>query len=232
MKKLKTAILLFLVLAVIGGGAGLYYYIYEDSHFFSTENAQVTANMVTLTPEVTGKVTSWDVREGDFVKTGQVIGRQDISSLVTSSAINTQALNSTAGSISAKAEVKSPIDGKVIASSIVKGQVISPGMEVAVIADTSNIFIKANIEETSIFRIKAGQKVDISIDAYKDRQFTGYVESIGQATQSAFTSYISLNTSGEYSKVTQLIPVKIGIADAQDLTLMPGMNATIKIHVK
>ena len=232
MKKLKAVIAVVLLLIVLGGGGGLYYYFYQDSNYFTTENAQVTANMISLTPEVTGKVASWEVKEGDFVKSGQVIGRQDISSLVTSSAINTQALGSTAGAISAKAEIKSPIDGKIIQSSVVKGQVISPGMEVAVIADTTNIYIKANIEETHIFRIKPGQKVEITIDAYKGRKFTGYVQGIGQATQSAFSMFPSLNTSGEYSKVTQLIPVNIGITDAQDLTLMPGMNATVKIHVK
>lgn len=232
MKKLKKVLISIAVLAIIAGGCALYYYFYEDSHFFTTENAQITANMVTVTPEVTGKVENWNVKEGDYVKTGQVLGHQDISALVTSSVISTQALNSTADSIVSKADIKSPIDGKVIQSNVVKGQVISPGMEIATIADTSNMYIKANIEETDIFKIKPGQKVDISIDAYPGKHFTGYVESIGQATQSAFSAYSSLNTSGEFSKVTQLIPVKIGIVNSENLTLMIGMNATVKIHIK
>jgi multidrug resistance efflux pump len=231
MKKFKAVLILILVLAVAGGGCGLYYYIYEGKNFFSTEDAQVTANMVTVTPEITGKIISWDVKEGDNVKAGQVLGHQDISMLVTSSTINSQALNSTADSIISKADIKSPIDGKVIQSSIVKGQVISPGMEAATIADTTNIFIKANIEETNIFKIKPSQKVDISIDAYPGKVFTGYVEMIGQATQSVFSAFPSLNTSGSYSKVTQLIPVKIGMVNDANLTLMPGMNATVKIHI-
>jgi multidrug resistance efflux pump len=113
-----------------------------------------------------------------------------------------------------------------------KGQVVAPGMEIAVIANTSYFYVKANIEETDIFKIRPGQKVDISIDAYPRRRFQGFVESIGQATESAFNIFPSLNTSGEFSKVTQLIPVKINIMNTDGLIFMPGMNVTVKIHIK
>lgn len=232
MKKIKKALLILLVLILVGGGTGLYYYFYESINFFSTENAQITSDMITLTPEVTGKVINWDIREGDYVKAGQVLGKQDVGMLVTSTAMNPQALASTADSIISKANIKSPIDGKVVQSNVVKGQVISPGMEIATIADTAHIYVKANIEETDIFKIKPGQKVGIKIDAYPKQSFDGYVESIGQATQSAFSQLPSLNTSGTFSKVTQLIPVKISITNVDNLTLMPGMNATVKIHLK
>lgn len=232
MKKIKIILILILILALAGGGSGLYYYYYENSHYFATEDAQVTANMVTVVPEVTGKVTSWDIKEGDYVKTGQVLGHQDISMMVTSSAINSQALSSTADSIVSKADIKSPIDGQVIQTNVVKGQVLSPSIEAATIADIANIYVKANIEETDIFKIKPSQKVDVTVDAYPDKHFTGYVESIGQATNSVFSVFPTLNTSGEYSKTTQLIPVKIGIVNDGNLVLMPGMNATVKIQIK
>lgn len=232
MKKFKAILIIILVLALAGGGAGVYNYFYQASNFFSTEDAQVTANMVTVTPEVTGKVKSWDIKEGEYVKAGQVLGRQDISMLVSNSGINPQALNSTADSIISKADIKSPIDGKVIQTNVVNGQVLSPGMEAATIADTDNVYIRAHIEETEVFKIKPGQRVDITIDAYPGKAFTGYVESIGQATQSVFSSFPTLNTSGEFSKVTQLIAVKISVANEENLTLMPGMNAVVKIHIK
>jgi multidrug resistance efflux pump len=232
MKRFKAVLIIIVVLALAGGGAGVYNYIYQDRNFFSTEDAQVTANMVTVTPEVTGKIKSWDIKEGEYVKMGQVLGRQDISMLVSNSVINPQALNSTADSIISKADIKSPIDGKVIQTNVVNGQVLSPGMEAATIADTDNIYIRAHIEETEVFKIKQGQKVDITIDAYPGKAFTGYIENIGQATQSVFSTFPSLNTSGEYSKVTQLIAVKISIANEENLILMPGMNAEVKVHIK
>lgn len=232
MKKFKIIAILLVILILAGGGCGLYYYLYQDSHFFSTENASVSADMVTITPEVTGKVVSWNVKVGDDVKVGQILGHQDISSLITSSAINPQALNTTADSLAAKADIKSPINGKVISSEVVQGEVIAPGTSVATIADTANIYIKANIEETSIFKIVPGQKVDIRVDAYPGKHFTGYVENVGQATESVFSVFPSLNTSGTYSKVTQLIPVKINIVNEENLRFLPGMNASVKIHIK
>jgi len=232
MKKLKVVITLIVILALIGGGCTLYYFYYQDTNFFSTDNAQVTADMVDVTPEVTGKVTSWNVKEGDDIKAGQVLGHQDLGSLITSSAINSQALNSSADALATKADIKSPIDGKVVQSSVVEGQVVAPGMSIATIANTSNTYIKANVEETSLFKIKPGQKVEISIDAYSGKSFLGYVESIGQATESAFSTMPTLNTSGDFTKVTQLIPVKISIMNDANLTLLPGMNSTVKIHIK
>ena len=204
----------------------------KSIYYFSTQNAQVTSDMVTITPEITGKVTNWEVKEGDNVKAGQILGKQDVSTMITTSALNPQTMGNSADSIISKANIKSPIDGKVVNSNVISGEVISPGMEIATIANTSHFYIKANIEETNIFSIKQGQKVDIQIDAYPNRNFIGYVETIGQATQSAFSTMPSLNTSGTYSKVTQLIEVHISIMNGEQIELMPGMNATVKIHIK
>lgn len=232
MKKYRTALIILVVLIIIGGLAGVWYYDYQGANYFYTDNAQVTADMITIIPQVTGKLTSWDVKEGDYVKTGQVLGVQDVSALVTSSATSPDALANGAGSIISDAEIKSPIDGQVVQNEVINGQVVSPSTDVAMIADTANAYIQANIEETSILRIKQGQVVDVHIDAYPNRSFQGYVESIEQVTQTAFSPLPNLNTSGTYSKVTQLIPVKIDVADAGNLTLMLGMNAEVKIHIK
>jgi multidrug resistance efflux pump len=232
MKNLKKILLILAVVIVAGGAAGIAYIIYEGANYFFTENASVASDAVILTPELTGKLKEWNVKEGDFVRTGQVLGKQDVSMMVTNTALDPQALASSADTIVSKADIKAPIDGKIVLSNVVRGQVVSPGMEIATIADTSHIYVKANIEETDITRIKPGQRVDIKIDAYAGKIFTGYVESISQATQTAFSQYPSLNTSGTYTKVIQLIPVKITIPDAENLTLMLGMNATVKIHVR
>jgi multidrug resistance efflux pump len=232
MQKIKKIIIILGVLILLGGGAVITWFVYDSIHFFTTENAQITADMITITPEITGKLKTWDVQEGDMVTVGQVLGRQEIGMLVTNTAMNVQTLANSADSIIAKTEIKSPIAGKVVQSNVINGQVVAPGMEIAIIADTAYFYIKANIEETDIFRIKPSQKVDIWIDAYPRKRFKGLVESIGQATESAFNIFPSLNTSGEFSKVTQLIPVKINIINASDLVFMLGMNATVKIHIK
>lgn len=232
MKKLKSVLIILGIIILVGGIAGIAYYIYEGTNYFTTQNAQVTSDMVTITPEITGKLKDWNVQVGDFVKSGQILGSQDVSSMISSTSLNPQTLVNSADILVAKADIKSPMDGKVVMTNVVRGQVLSLGMEIATIADTAHIYIKANIEETNIFHIQPGQLVDIKIDAYPGRTFKGAVENIGQATNSAFNSGVSLTTSGTYSKVTQLIPVHIRILNPDNLTLMPGMNATVKIHIK
>ena len=64
MKKYRTALLILGALIIIGGLAGLGWYIYESVNFFYTDNAQMTADMITIIPQVTGKLTSWNVKEG------------------------------------------------------------------------------------------------------------------------------------------------------------------------
>jgi len=231
MKKKKWIAFLILLFLLAGGGYWLYNFWMDSVNYFTTDNASVTANMVTITPLVTGNVLTWNVKEGDEVKSGYILGRQDLGSMVQSSAVNASSLSASADSLINKADIKTPIDGKVVQSNVVQGETVSPGMQVAVVADTNNMYIKANVEETSIFRIKEGQKVTVLIDAYPNKVFSGFVESVGQATQSAFSTMPSLNTSGTYTKTTQLISVKISLVNNENLPLMLGMNATVKIRV-
>ena len=231
MKKINKFLLVFIPVILIVGCVVGYYFYYLNLHFFKTDNAAVSADSVPITPLLTGNVSQWNVKEGDTVTKGELLGRQDLGNILSSSAINVSALSSSADSNLSKADIKSPIDGKVVQSNVVQGETISPGMQIAIIADTSNMYITANIEETSIFKVKTGQKADVNIDAYWGKRFTGYVQSIGQASQSAFSSMPSFNTSGTFSKVTQLIPVKITIVNDENLPLLLGMNATVNIHL-
>jgi len=99
--------------------------------------------------------------------------------------------------------ITTPIRGQVVQSNVIKDQVVSPGMTLAIVADTSDIYIVTNIEETSIEKIQPGQTVDITIDAYPSVKFTGFIREIDRTTQQAFAGTFSLNTSGTYSKVVQ-----------------------------
>ncbi|QOX62097.1 HlyD family secretion protein [Anoxybacterium hadale] len=230
-KAKKIAIVVIAGIILCGAMAGGYF-IYEAMYYFKTNNASVSARTVNVMPLVSGTVASWNVEEGQDVKEGQVLGKQDLSSLISSSKVDQNALENSADSLLSKAEIKAPIDGRVVQSNVIKGSTAAAGSTVAVMADTSNLFIKANIEETDIFKVKTGQRVTIKIDAYPGKKFNGYVESIGAATQTAFSQTASLNTSGTYSKVVQLIPVRISLINDEELPLILGMNATVKISIK
>lgn len=232
LKKMKKILaILGVAIVVIAAGVGSFM-LYTASFFFTTNNASISADLINVMPLVSGTVSSWDVKAGDVVKQGQVLGRQDVYNLMSSSKVDQNALENASDTVLSKAEIKSPMDGTIVQSNVIKGMTVAPGNTVAIVADTANLYVKANIEETDIFRIQVGQPVWITIDAYPGRKFTGYVESIGAATQNAFSQLASMNTSGTYSKVVQLIPVRISLVNDEDLPMLIGMNATVKISVR
>jgi multidrug resistance efflux pump len=176
-------------------------------------------------------VVEWRVKEGDTVQKDEVLGRQDLGAALTSGVINAQAMGSVAGVVAEKAVLRAPIAGQVILSNAVVGEMASPGMSLAVIADTDGLYISANIKEGDIARVKVGQPVDIWVDAFHSRLFHGRVETIGRATASTFSLLPAQNGGGNYTKVVQVIPIKVSILDEGDARLMIGMNAFIKIHI-
>lgn len=127
------------------------------------------------------------------------------------------------------ASIKAPISGTVVRIAVQAGENISPGQTILSVCDLENSYISANIEEKDIARIKPGQKVEVTIDAYSGKTINGQVASIGGAAQSVFSLIPSENTSGNYTKVTQRIPVRI-IPEKGDVVLRPGMSAVVKIR--
>lgn len=207
------------------------YYWIESKRYVSTDDARVASNVVAVMPEIPGKILEWRVKEGDMVRSGDVLGRQDLGSALTSGALNPQGLGAVAGVFAEKAMIKSPISGQVIQSTAVVGEMAMPGMTQAIIADTDGLYISANVKEGYIAEVKIGQTVNVSIDAFPGRRFIGRVDSIGRATASTFSLLPSQGGGGNYTKVIQVVPIKIVIMDSGDARLMIGMNAYIKIHL-
>lgn len=184
-------------------------YAISSANTFSTDNAKVTAKMYTVNATSSGKLLEWNVATGDMVSQGEMLGRQEVLP-----------------------GIFSPADGTVIKSDYSAGQSVTPQTALAVIADTDNMYIGVNIEETDIMKIAVGQKVDVRIDAYGNKKFSGTVSEIDSATQTYFSSGLSsFSTSGTYTKVTQLIPVKVTIENPDKLPMVFGMNCEIKIHL-
>ena len=226
----RRVILIVLAAAVLSAlGIGGYYW-YRGSRFIITDDARVAANVVSVSPEIAGRLLEWRVQEGDRVSAGDVLGRQDLGAALSSGALSPQTLGSVAGVVAEKAVLKAPISGQVILSTAVVGEMAAPGLSLAVIADTGSLYISANIKEGDIASVKTGQAVDVSIDAFHGRRFHGRVASIGRATASTFSLLPASTGSGNYTKVVQVVPVKIGLVDQGDAGLMIGMNASVRIH--
>jgi len=204
----KAIFLAILLVVIIIGGSASFYYVTMSARYFSTDNAKVTAKMYTITPAMSGKLLEWQVKEGQRVEKNEVLGRQEVLPYITS-----------------------PITGTVVKNNAAVDQMVSPATQLAVIADTDNLYIGVNIEETDIVKIQVGQTVDVKIDAYGNKIFKGVVDEIDRATQTYFSGTSSFSTSGTYTKVTQLIPVKVQIENPENLPLTFGMNASVKIHL-
>ncbi len=227
----KTVIILILAVAALVAIGIIGYYWYQGSRFVATDDARIASNVVAVSPEILGKVVEWRVKEGDAVQKDDILGRQDLGSALTSGALNPQTMGSVAGVVAEKAVLKAPIAGQVILSTAVVGEMAAPGMSLAVIADTDGLYVSANIKEGDIARVKIGQPVDVSIDAFSGKRFHGRVETIGRATSSTFSLLPAQSGSGNYTKVIQVIPIKVNVIDQGDSRFMIGMNAAIKIHV-
>jgi multidrug resistance efflux pump len=203
-----TIIAVAIVVLLVGLGiAG--YFIYEGTYYYQTDNAKVDAAIYQLTANGSEELDKVYVSQGAEVKAGQVLARVGNSSYI-----------------------KSPIDGTVTDINMDEGDYVTPANVVMVVAKTSDIYITANVEETNILKIHTGQSVTVSLDAY-GRNFNGYVEDVDTVTSTKLSGAVtSFTTSGTYTKVTQLIPVKIKLVDDIELADIIGTNATVKIRIK
>lgn len=126
-------------------------------------------------------------------------------------------------------QVKAPIDGIIVQVNVLVGDNASPSIGAVSIVDMTKIQISGEVAEKDISKVKEGQTVKLSLDAFKGINFEGKVKQIGLTTSSALnTSGINLSTS---SKTNQVIPVKFDL-DAQGKDIKPGMSVTAKIAVK
>ncbi|MDF2874017.1 MAG: emrA 1 [Sporomusa sp.] len=124
--------------------------------------------------------------------------------------------------------LKAPVSGVIALKSTEEGEIVSFGQQLFSISNLSDVWIGANIEETYIGRVKVGQHVEFTIDAYPNQQFTGQVIEVGPASGSQFALLPTENTSANFTKVTQRLPIKIQ-AEESGYVLKPGMSAVIHI---
>ena len=215
-EKRKLLIGGILITIIVALGSIVFYYWYENTYYVSTDDARVSADLVSVTPQISGKLLELNVVEGDTVKKNEILALQDMNSLPDTSV--EQSL------------VRSPINGVVVKKQGTIGELLGAGQSLITLIDPNKLYITADIEETKIGKVKDGQPVEISIDQYDSKKFTGKVKSIGEVANSAL-SILPASTSGTFTKVVQRVAVKIELDDF-DSKILPGTNVVVKIHVK
>jgi membrane fusion protein (multidrug efflux system) len=130
--------------------------------------------------------------------------------------------------------ITSAIDGYVGEKNVELGQTVQPGMTLLTLIP-DRVFITADFKETQVGTMRAGQPVDIHVDAYKGQTFHGTVASINPASQNTYALVPSQNSTGNFVKVTQRIPVKILFDSGTDFAkypMRPGMSVEASVLVQ
>jgi membrane fusion protein (multidrug efflux system) len=128
--------------------------------------------------------------------------------------------------------ISAPCDGRVTKKSVETGAYVQVGQGLMSVVN-SEVWVVANFKETQISRMRPGQPVDIEVDAYPGRVFHGRVDSLQHGTGSRFSLLPPENSSGNFIKVVQRVPVKI-VFDQRDLDgvlLTPGMSTVPEVDV-
>ncbi len=215
-KKPNRKLLFLAVVLMIAGVAG--YYGYQGYYYVKTEDAMVTGDIYKIAPKVAGKLASVQIDEGSEVQSGQIIAEQEQVNI----SIPNQLENVT---------IRTPISGVILQRAAKAGEVVGAGNTIALVVDKRQLYVQANVEETEAGYIQIGQEVDIELDMYPGRTFKGRVTKIGEATQSTFSLLPPTNAGGNFTKVTQRIPIKIAFTEGP-YDFQPGLNAKVTIHVR
>ncbi len=95
---------------------------------------------------------------------------------------------------------------------------------------SSHVWIEANFKETQLTRMKNGQPVKIDVDSYPSHEWSGHIESMGPATGAEFSILPAQNSTGNWVKVVQRIPVRIAIDQSGEAPpLRAGMSTEVKV---
>jgi membrane fusion protein (multidrug efflux system) len=122
--------------------------------------------------------------------------------------------------------VRAPVDGTFSNRLVNTGDFIVTGQRLGNVVPLNDVFIDANFKETQLKRIRPGQPVTISVDAYGHRKFAGVVDSISPAAGSVFTLLPPDNATGNFTKIVQRLPVRVRVPTdvAKQNLLRAGMS--------
>ena len=128
--------------------------------------------------------------------------------------------------------VTAPQDGWITKRNVEQGNYVQAGQSIFSIV-TPEVWITANFKESQLDRMRPGEQVDISVDAYPHLKLSGHVDSIQLGSGSRFTAFPPENATGNYVKIVQRIPVKIVIDSGldPDLPLPLGLSAVPTVRL-
>jgi multidrug resistance efflux pump len=224
-RRIVVPVLLVLILGAVAFGVNYYW---NAVHYVSTDNAQVTGQPVQVGSLSAGRVVAVNVAVGMAVHKGDVLAQVALPSQV-GVGQNGQPKLEFLGEADARVGVEAPLDGLVIAVPGAVGTTVAAATPIVTLVDPTQLWVNANVDETQVGRVKVGQPVDVHVDALGGT-VPGRVEAVTPATAATFSLLPAQNTSSNFTKVTQVVPVRIAVNLGHQSTLL-GASVTAKIRV-
>lgn len=213
MKKMVLINIVTIVVLVIIGVVGFHFYN-QATGFVSTDNAKVDGEQIKISAPVSGEIKSFDVKNNEKLNKGDKVAE------IAAKGEDGQSQNM---------DVKMPQDGTIVKTDGMEGSMAQAGTPIAYAYNLDDSYITANVDEKDIADVEEGKDVNVKLDG-EDAELKGKVEEVGKATASSFSMMPSSNTDGNYTKVSQVVPVKISLDSKPSKNVVPGMNAEVKIH--
>ncbi len=130
--------------------------------------------------------------------------------------------------------IRAPFDGVVGNKAVEAGAYVAPGTRIAALVPLQSVHIDANFKETQVQRMRPGQPVTVTVDAYPDREIQGVVESFSPASGSVFSLLPPDNATGNFTKIVQRLPVRVRVPEAvaREGLLRPGLSAVVRVDTR
>lgn len=213
MKKMVLINIVTIVVLVIIGVVGFHFYN-QATGFVSTDNAKVDGEQIKISAPASGEIKSFDVKNNEKLNKGDKVAE------IAAKGEDGQSQNM---------DVKMPQDGTIVKTDGMEGSMAQAGTPIAYAYNLDDSYITANVDEKDIADVEEGKDVNVKLDG-EDAELKGKVEEVGKATASSFSMMPSSNTDGNYTKVSQVVPVKISLDSKPSKNVVPGMNTEVKIH--
>jgi membrane fusion protein, multidrug efflux system len=127
--------------------------------------------------------------------------------------------------------VIAPSDGYVGKKTVETGEHVAPGQALLTLVEP-HPWVVANFRETQLRHVRVGEPVHLHFDALPDAGYTGHIDSQSPATGSQFSLLPPDNATGNFTKVTQRVPVKI-LLDGRAATeprIRPGLSVVVTLE--
>ncbi len=129
--------------------------------------------------------------------------------------------------------IRAPFKGVVGNKSVQVGDYVTPGKRLAAVVPLDKVYVDANVKETQLAGIQAGETAEVSVDALDGAALKGVVESIAPASGSLFSLLPPENATGNFTKIVQRVPVRVAVP-AQEARgrLRPGLSVVVRIDTR